>query len=527
VAIAVTNDASAFKRSANVPGQTAMALWGWFNFSSVTPARFWGPLGIYANGSDGAPASQQFWQISSTASGSANLSLFYRNASADVEIPLFTASANTWYFIAISCSALTAGNLRAHVRALTANTLTTVVSTNTATTWTPARMEWGRDAFTGDFISGSIHAVGAADAALSVDELLELSYFHEPQADGIRSVNCFYPCIADTAANCQVDKSGLARNATATPGALADSPALLWRAIPPYTPLHALGGSGAMTGATTLTFTPTGVLTGAGALAGASTLTFSPSATLTGSGSLVGASMITFSPSATLAGSGALVGASTLTFTPSATLTGAGALVGASTLTFAPAGVLTGTGALTGSATITFTATGVLADDVAGALSGSSSITFTVVGVLTGTGDLAGSTTLTFSPSGVLSDASAPPVTPTGPTPGGGGGGSGIDYQRIRRDHRRPNKEIKSLLDEALPEVYAELTAGPKEIANQAHAIVEPFKEASGIDWAALEADAVAVGKLLSRVARLRSAYAAEAKRAALQAHDENWFLMH
>jgi hypothetical protein len=301
------------------------------------------------------------------------------------------------------------------------------------------------------------------------------------------------------------------------PGVLRDLPAR---------PVRVSDGSGpsALAGNTSLAFSPTGVLTGAGALAGASTLTFSPSAALTGSGALVGASTITFSPSAAIQGIGALTGASTLTFAPSAALTGAGALTGATTLTFSPSAALTGTGALTGSATVTFSVAGTLADAGSGSLAGSSSLTFTLVGALTGAGDLAGSATLTFSPAGELADASAPPVTPIGPSTGGGGGG--IDYQRVKRTHRRPHKELKSLLDEALPEVYAELTQGPKQVATQARAIIEPYRAASTVDWAALESDASAVGRLLALVGAQRSAQRAEAKRAALQAHDENWFLM-
>lgn len=248
MAIAVTNDASALKRSANVPGQTSYSIWGWFNFTSVTPARFWGPLGIYA-GTDGSPTTAtDCHQISSAASGSAQLDLvYYTSGGVETHATLATVSANTWYFMALTCSALTAGNLKAYIRAVTANTLTTASNAGTARTFTPARAEWGRDSFSTDFISGSMHALGMADAVLSVDELLELSYFHEPQLDGLRSLNVFYPCISDTAANCQVDKSGNARNATATPGALADSPPLLWQAISPPWNLPAAGGGSDVT----------------------------------------------------------------------------------------------------------------------------------------------------------------------------------------------------------------------------------------------------------------------------------------
>lgn len=467
MAIAVTNDASAFKRSANAPGQTAYTLWGWFNFTTVTPARFWGPLGIYA-GADGAPTTNTaYHQISSAASGSANLVLGYDGPAGAVTVALATVSTNTWYFMALTCSALTAGNLKAYIRAITANTLTVASSTNTADTFTPARTEWGRDAFTGDFITGSMHAIGSADVAKSVDELLEMSYFHEPQLDGISSLNCFYPCIESVNTNASVDRSGNARNATVTHGALADSPPLLWRAIPPPWNLPSSAASGDMTGSTSFAFTATGTLTGAGALSGATTLTFSPTATLIGNAPITGSSSFAFSPTATLTGSGALTGASTLTFAPTSTLTGTGALSGSSSFAFSPSSTLTGSGALSGTATVTFSPTGTLSDAAAGgAMAGASSFTFTIVGTLTGTGDLAGSTTLTFSPAGVLSDASAPAVVARS-------GGAGRSHRRrytIRIDGQVFEAEDES---EAVAILAQAQALAEKAATNRAEEIVE------------------------------------------------------
>jgi hypothetical protein len=221
------------------------------------------------------------------------------------------------------------------------------------------------------------------------------------------------------------------------------------------------GGSGALTGATTVTFSPAGVLTGAGALTGAATVTFSPTALIRGNAPITGATTVTFSPSATLLGIGALTGASTATFSPTATLTGAGALEGGTTLTFSPTAELVGSGALTGSATVTFTASGAL-DVPEGALSGSATTTFSVVGVLTGTGDLSGSTTLTFSPSGTLSDASAPVVET--PETNAGGWAFYLRYEQ-ERDRRRKKRREQEEAEEAVQE----LPPVEKEIAQFLH----------------------------------------------------------
>lgn len=542
MAIAVTNDASVFKRSANAPTITSYTIWGWFNFTSVTPARFWGPLGLYA-GTDGAPGGGgvQYVQVSSASSGSSQLVL---GGGTITNVNLINTAANTWYFIALNGNALAAGGQVAYARAITSNTLSVASSAGLMTTFTPARAEWGRECFTGDFISGSIHACGMADVALSVDELLELSYFHEPQLDGIRSLNVFYPCIESVNTNAVVDRSGNARNATATVGALADSPPLLWRAIPPpwnlpasaasgdmsglvalsLTPVGAMTGAGALAGTVALTITPAGALSGAGALAGSVPLTITPAGTLIGIGALAGSVPLSITPVGALSGAGALIGSVSLTIAPAGALSGTGALNGAVALAFAPVGALSGAGALTGSVSVSFAVAGALTDasSPSGDMAGSVASVFTINGTLSGAGALGGLVALDFGIAGLLSDAGAPSTT--GPFASGGGGG--IDYQRQRRDHRRPHKELKSLLDEALPEVYAELNSGPKEVAAQARAIVKPFKEGNAVDWAALDANANAVGRLLALVGRARSAAAAASQRAALQAHDENWFLM-
>lgn len=247
MAVAVTSDASAFKRAANLPSATSISIWGWFFFTDVAPAgRFWGPLG-YGN-IDSATN-----QISSSSAGGTALSIF---SSAGSSAALFTPSANTWYFCALTCAGTGAGQLVGYVRALTANAFTTASVTGASPTFNGA--EWGRDGFTGDYIAGRIHACGMCDAVLSADELLRLSYFHEPQFSGIRSLNVFYPTIESVNTNANIDRSGNGRNATATVGALADSPSLLWRYVAPAMPMAAAatgtvalsGSSGALTAGT-------------------------------------------------------------------------------------------------------------------------------------------------------------------------------------------------------------------------------------------------------------------------------------
>lgn len=393
-------------------------MWGWFFFTTA-PARFWGPLGIYA-GTDGSPTTgTAFHQISSATSGGTQLVL---GSGAGTAVNLVNITAGNWYFVAMTATGTGAGTVNGYARTLTANTLTAVTNSNSFATFTAARAEWGRDAFTGDPIDGRIHACGMADAALSVDELLELSYFHEPQLDGIRSLNCFYPTIESVNTNASIDRSGNVRDATVTHGALVDGPPLLWRAIPPSWNLPASAASGAITGSSTLIFSPTGTLTGDGALSGSTTLTFSPTSTLTGNAPITGSTSLTFSPTATLTGLAPITGSSSLTFSPTSTLTG--------------------TGALSGTTSITFTATGTLADSSAsGALVGASTLAFTVTGTLTGAGDLVGATTITFTPTGTLRNASA--VTDTN----SGGYFYDIDAHHSARS-RRKERERELKLDE-------------------------------------------------------------------------------
>jgi len=247
MAIAVTSDASAFKRTANLPAaSTAYSIWGWFRLTTDRNT-FTGLVGL-ANAVDGA----SFHQLGTDSDGT-TLKIWSQTTSTNVA----ALSTNTWYFGAMTCSGTGAGTLIGYVRALTANALTS--ASIAGTSFTPGAAEWGRDCVTGEFISGEIHACGMSNAVLSADELLELSYFHEPQLDGIRSLNVFYPTIESVNTNATVDRSGNARNATATVGALVDAPALLWRSPSPNL---VISGTTDITGTLDATL---GVLTSAGA----------------------------------------------------------------------------------------------------------------------------------------------------------------------------------------------------------------------------------------------------------------------
>lgn len=373
MAIAVTSDASAFKRTANLPAaSTAYTMCGWFMLTTDRNT-FSGALGI-ANAVDGA----SFHQLGTDSDGT-TLKIWSQTTSTNVA----ALSLNTWYFGAMTCSGTGAGTLIGYVRALTANALTSAAVAGTS--FTPGAAEWGRDCVTGEFITGRIHACGMANVVLSADELLELSYFHEPQLDGIRSLNVFYPTIEAANSDATVDRSGNARNATATVGALADSPPLLWRSIPPSLPMPA-SSTGALSGTSSLSFTTAANLVGGAALSAVSTITFTPAASMLAIAPLSATSSITFTTSSNLVGTANLAGTSSVTFAPSANLVGDAALTAASSVTFTPAANLAGAAALTGTSSVTFTVAGDLAAVASGELTGTTSITFTITGNLTAIG---------------------------------------------------------------------------------------------------------------------------------------------
>ncbi|HEY6924758.1 MAG TPA: hypothetical protein VI653_14890, partial [Steroidobacteraceae bacterium] len=178
MAIRINSDASTIKRSANTPTRNAFTLAGWFNFSSFRNGSFWGPLGIY-NGTDGTPgASSPYLQISSdTSTGNGVLDLWWPDSGNNaLSATLFTAQLGTWYFIALTGSGTGVGNVNAYVRSLASNALTVATNSTTTNTFTPNRMEWGRDGFSGDQIDGSAFGCVAFDRALTSRELLILSY---------------------------------------------------------------------------------------------------------------------------------------------------------------------------------------------------------------------------------------------------------------------------------------------------------------------------------------------------------------
>ncbi len=239
MAIAVGSDAQRFIRTANLPARGAFTMWGWYMLTTDRNA----VSGAMALGNGANPSGGEYRSIETSSDGTSFLVWAGSNNTA-----MFSASTNTWYFLALVSNGDGASSVTARWRVITANTLSSASVTPAgtgSTTYTPGQMVFGGTNYTGDFMTGRIHAIGCADAVLSADELLELSYYHEPQLDGIRSLNVFYPCIADTAANCQVDKSGNGRNASSTPGALADSPGLLWRStyVPYVLPAISVGGS--------------------------------------------------------------------------------------------------------------------------------------------------------------------------------------------------------------------------------------------------------------------------------------------
>lgn len=220
MAVRVTADASAPKRSANAPTETAYTFGCWAYLNSATPARFWGPLGLYA-GTDGAPTGNtQFHQISSLASGSASLVLGYDDGAVGQAIALGTARAGFWHFFAMTCNAVAAGGLKAYMRQAHERTFSKAVNSNSARVFTPARFEYGRDGFTGDFIDGAAQHCFAFDRALDEAELMKLSIalLAEKPFPDRSNLNVYYRFRG---ADDIQDRSGNARPATFTVGANA------------------------------------------------------------------------------------------------------------------------------------------------------------------------------------------------------------------------------------------------------------------------------------------------------------------
>lgn len=123
-----------------------------------------------------------------------------------------------------------------------------------------------------------------------------------------------------------------------------------------------------------------------------------------------------------------------------------------------------------------------------------------------------------FWAAGFWASGDAPPPT----TPPRRRGGA----PRRHEPGPKPNRDLKSLLDESLPAVYQELTNGPPQVAAEAREIAKPFKVDSHIDWDALEKRASTVGRLLALVAKQRTDARKKAEQEALKRSDEDWFLM-
>jgi hypothetical protein len=209
----ISSDASAPKRTTNLPVSTAVTIAGWFNFASV-PARFWGALGITA-----AVDGSNFMQVSSAASGSAQLQLIWVASGLSNAVNLVSVIAGKWYFLALTCSGTASGAVAAYSRSVEQNALTSVVSNSTRDALTTGALEWGRDSFTGDFIDGSAQHCILFDRALDARELLLLSYdLLRERVTNRTNLNAYYRLRSNTDI---YDLSPNRRDPTVTVGANA------------------------------------------------------------------------------------------------------------------------------------------------------------------------------------------------------------------------------------------------------------------------------------------------------------------
>jgi hypothetical protein len=291
MAIAVASYAAVFKRTANLPNAASCSLWGWFR-RTADRNTFSGCLAL-VNAVDGS----SYRAITFDSDGT-TLAL----TSHGMSTTGFGTqpAANEWFFAALTCSG-NGNNLNGYVRRLTDNTLSSLTGQAAGTSFTSGAMEFGGGGFTAEFLSGEIHALGACDSVLSADELLELSYFHEPQLDGIRSLNVFYPCIESVNSNATVDRSGNGRNATATVGSLADSPSLLWRAPGPIVVIPAVAA-----GDVTLALTGQALTSSLGVLSPSTSIALSGGQVAVSSGVLLPGHAVTLSGAALAAAAGVL-----------------------------------------------------------------------------------------------------------------------------------------------------------------------------------------------------------------------------
>lgn len=194
MAIRISSDASAPKRSANSPAQTSYTLAGWFKYNSIRAA-FQGPLSIYA-GADGAPTtSTQYQALGAPSSGSSTLSLLYTNgAGVSQSTSLITLVVDQWFFCAMAGTATTIGGLRGYARPFYSPILVAGSNAVAGLAFTAARFEYGRDGFTGEFIDGAAQHCVAFDRALDGAELLKLSYalLLRKRLPDTRNLNVYY-----------------------------------------------------------------------------------------------------------------------------------------------------------------------------------------------------------------------------------------------------------------------------------------------------------------------------------------------
>lgn len=210
--VRISSDASAYKRTANVPVSTSFTLAGWYNFVTATPARFWGTMGLM-NAVDGVAGRT----VASTASGGAQLALEYTNAGGSfVTDALLTVSASVWYFIAITASGNAIGNLAAYIRARHERAFTSVTNSVAGNSYTAGAMEFGREGFTGEFMDGDAFGLCAFDSALTSNELMLLSYdLLAEQAFARARPNVYFRLRGN---NDTWDRSGNARHPAVTAG---------------------------------------------------------------------------------------------------------------------------------------------------------------------------------------------------------------------------------------------------------------------------------------------------------------------
>ncbi len=326
-------------------------MWGWFRPTTDRNA-FSGWLAI-----NSAVDALNWLSIQSQADGT-TMELSDGNGSGSaLTASMFSATVNTWYFVAFTSAGTAGGSSIAYWRTLAQNALSTSNITGASSrSTTVGAMEFGRDGFVGEYMSGEMHAIGCANAVLSADELLELSYFHEPQLDGIRSLNVFYPIIESVNTNATVDRSGNARNATATVGALADAPALLWRSVVNSMPLPATGSADvtlALTGVSstasvgTLALAHDQALSGNAGTGAPGTLAVNHSQAITGNSSASSAGSIVPSSAVALLGNAAAgqVGTLGAAGDEADALTGVSATSGVGTLGVSHAQAITGNAA--------------------------------------------------------------------------------------------------------------------------------------------------------------------------------------